>query len=348
MSVRKEGNGWRADVKIRLPDGHVVRARKKLRTKREAEMMEHQLRKALLDGTYNARRDEEKKEVPTLAEWAEEYQRKYSRVNNKASTVLAKECVLREHLLPTLGERRIDSISRLNIEGWKAELLDKGLSPKSINNALSVLRHILSTAEAYGLIEHVPTVHWLKVPTPKWRFLEVEDVRRLLASATELRSMMVAALRTGMRAGELRGLQWQDIDFTRGLVTVSRNLVRGEYTTPKNGRTRTIPMSDELAALLKSERHLRGPLVWCHEDGSAWDENSMRVVLDRTIRAAGLRPLFGWHVFRHTFASHLVMAGSPMSVVKDLLGHGTIVMTDRYSHVAPDVMRAAIGRLGAI
>lgn len=345
MSVRKEGNGWRADVKLRLPDGRVVRARKKLRTKREAEMMEHQLRKALIDGTYDSRRDEEPKEVPKLAEWASEYMESYSAVNNKESTQRSKKHAIRNHILPVLGEQHLDEIGRRDIEKLKAELIAKGLKSKTINNYLTILRNMLATAQRWDIIEHVPVVQWLKAERPRWRWLDERELELLLAASGEWRSIILVAVRTGLRAGELRGLQWGDIDFARGTLMVSRNIVYGEETTPKSGRSRVVPLADDAMEALRGQRHLRGPFVWPSADGTGAIAES---VMLRGIRAVAKKAGIGriaWHVLRHTFASQLVIAGVPIRVVQELLGHATISMTERYSHVAPDAMRAAVQKL---
>jgi site-specific recombinase XerD len=122
---------------------------------------------------------------------------------------------------------------------------------------------------------------------------------------------------------------------------VRQNVVNGRIGTPKSGKPREIPLGDEVTAALKSHRHLRGPLVFCAMDGKMFTAGEQKWPLWRTCKRAGLR-LIGWHVLRHTFASHLVMRGAPMKVVQELLGHATIVMTMRYAHLAPEIARDAV------
>ena len=117
-------------------------------------------------------------------------------------------------------------------------------------------------------------------------------------------------------------------------------------TEPKSGKGRDIPLGDEAIAALKAERHLRGPLVFCDAAGRMWKKNEVKHPLWRACRKAGLRQI-GWHVLRHTFASHLVMRGAAMKVVQELLGHATIEMTMRYAHLSPDVKRDAVQLLDA-
>ena len=126
-----------------------------------------------------------------------------------------------------------------------------------------------------------------------------------------------------------------------------RSVTRGFVTEPKSGKGRDIPLGDEAIAALKAERHLRGPLVFCDAAGRMWKKNEVKHPLWRACRKAGLRQI-GWHVLRHTFASHLVMRGAAMKVVQELLGHATIEMTMRYAHLSPDVPRHAVKLLDGL
>jgi integrase len=153
--------------------------------------------------------------------------------------------------------------------------------------------------------------------------------------------MILVALRTGMRIGELMALQWQDVDLVAGRITVRHNVVWGHHGTPKSGKPREIPLSNDALAALKSHRHLRGALVFCDDGGHLLTEGEVRHPLWRACKRAGLRQIT-WHVCRHSFASHLVMRGVPIRAVQELMGHSTILMTMRYAHLAPEVTRDAV------
>jgi integrase len=122
---------------------------------------------------------------------------------------------------------------------------------------------------------------------------------------------------------------------------VRRNVWRGHTGTPKSGRNREIPLSDDALKALKAQRHLRGDLVFCAERGRGLAENECKHPIWRACKRAGLRRI-SWHVLRHTFASHLVMRGVPLKAVQELMGHATIEMTMRYAHLSPDVRRNAV------
>ena len=117
-------------------------------------------------------------------------------------------------------------------------------------------------------------------------------------------------------------------------------------TTPKNGKPREVPLSEQALKALKRHRHLRGPLVFCELDGRALTHTAVKWPLWRACKKAGLR-LVQWHVLRHTFASHLAMRGAPLKVVQELMGHATIQMTMRYAHLYPEVARQHVMLLDA-
>jgi integrase len=205
-------------------------------------------------------------------------------------------------------------------------------------------------ARKRDLIESVPEVEWLRTERPDFDFLDFEEADRLLGAATgEWRTTILVALRTGMRQGELRALRWQDIDLVAGRIFVRQNVVRGHVGSPKSGKPREIALGEDVRAAQAAHKlaHYRGALVFTDRHGHMLTEGEMKHPLWRASRAAGLRRL-GWHVLRHTFASHLVMRGAPLKAVQDLLGHSTIQMTMRYAHLSADVARDAVRLLDKI
>jgi integrase len=159
--------------------------------------------------------------------------------------------------------------------------------------------------------------------------------------------MAIVALKTGLRQGELLALRWEDVDLVAGQLRVRRSVTRGVITVPKSGKGREVPLGDEVLSALKAERHLRGPLVFCTADGRMFKKNECKHPLWRACKRAGLRQI-GWHALRHTFASNLVMRGAAMKAVQELLGHATMEMTNRYSHLSPEVSRHAVKLLDGL
>ncbi len=115
----------------------------------------------------------------------------------------------------------------------------------------------------------------------------------------------------------------------------------GEQSTPKNGKTRIIPMNADVMQALDAHRHRKGIWVFCDKMGAPLRDNLCKAPIKRAYKQAGLRHI-SWHVLRHTFASHLVMRGAPLPTVQELMGHSTITMTMRYAHLSPDAKRDAV------
>lgn len=344
MSVGKRkdrGGKWYIHIKMKLPDGavHEERRLSPVQTKRGAERYERQRREEILNPTP-VRID-----APTLAEFWGEYVG-YAETNRKAATVLAKKSMMRLHLLPVFGSRKLDEIDRRSLESYKVRKAKEGLAAKTINNQLTALRSILTTARDWGQVEQLPVFEWLKTEKPDFDFFDFDEAERLIAGADPglWQTMVLVALNTGMRFGELMAWRWDDVDLQARRMRVARNWSAGVISSPKGGRPREAPLNSRVVAALKSWRHLRGELVFCREDGSMIPHAQMTRPLWRACRRAGLRRV-GWRVLRHTFASHLVMRGVPLKAVQELMGHATMDMTLRYAHLSPNVSRDAVEAL---
>lgn len=367
MSVRRDNRSksghWYYRKLIRLADGRRVRIFGVPTTvglpdsKAGAEEAERQhIDRVLRTGEVTQTPPESpKKEVITVREFSKLFI-ETSLIQNKPSTVDAKNAALTCHLLPLIGDLPLDGVTYAVIEDLKLALAKKKitrvaadkldtartLSPKTINNCLIVLRRMLMVARKRGLITQVPEFELLKAPLPDFDFLDFEEADRLVAAAQgELRTMILVALRTGMRHGELLALRWQDVDLVAGRITVRQNVVRGIIGTPKSGKPREIPLGEDVHAALKAHRHLRGPLVFCGADGRMLTDSEQKNPLAHTCKRAGLRSI-GWHALRHSFASHLAMRGVTLKVIQELLGHASILMTMRYAHLAPQISRDAV------
>jgi integrase len=200
------------------------------------------------------------------------------------------------------------------------------------------------------LIERVPTIRWLKTREADFDFLSFAEADRLIATADpEWRAMIIVALRCGLRIGELRALRWRDLELgpVNPALHVRQAMAREVLGTPKSeaGR-RTVPLCRSAAAALRAHlRHLHSEIVFAQPDtGEILTEAMTRTPLRRAQKAAGLRHL-GWHVLRHTFASHLVMRGAKLEAVKELMGHSTIDQTMRYVHLSPQFRQDTIALL---
>lgn len=347
MAVRKISGAWRVDFQIRLKRYRFVSPEN---TREGALAYEAYLRQRLARGEdlESIVKPKAVKEEPKLIfrAFAEKWFETYVLPNNKPSTHRSKRNALDRHLIPYFGDRPLSEITALAVEEFKACKLKQGLSSKSINNILSVLRKSLTSAEEWELLARMPRIKWLRVAPPISRFLSVEEADRLLLGAENLfwYAMILCALRTGMRIGELCALDWSDINWERRTLTVRRSVVEGVMDSPKNNRTRTIPMAEDLYELFLGRRKKSG-LVFPGSDGNHMRKSSWPwKALTRACRRAEL-PVIGWHVLRHTFASELTARSVPMKATQMLLGHSTIQMTERYSHLAPSSLQTAVETL---
>ncbi len=337
---------WMIDVFVEHPNGKRERIRKvaPVQTKRDAERYERELRRGMLLGVRATDEDQEvkPKEAPTFATFVKLFEATYVKTNNKPSEAETKKTIFKRHLVPAFGRLKLDQIGAKEIEGYKAKKIEKKLALKTINNHLTVLRRTLAVAVEWGDLPTIPLVKWLKAPDPEFDFLTFEEADRFMAAAdSEWQTMIVVALKCGLRQGEMLALRWEDVDLVVGRIMVRRSVTRGIITTPKSGKPREIPLGDTVLRALKSHRHLKGELVFCNERGGMLTKGECKHPLWRAAKHAGLRRV-GWHVLRHTFASHLTMRGVPLKAVQELMGHATIEMTMRYAHLSPDVRRDAV------
>lgn len=290
--------------------------------------------------------EREQTEIPTFASFSENWLQMYVAANNKASEQRTKRYILNASLIPFFGRMRIDQIETRDVERYKAQSLKSGLTRKSVNNRLTVFNKCIGTAyEWLSLKGTPPRVLWLKCSSQRTDHLSPEECDRLLSAATGVvQDMILLALRTGMRQGEIRGLQWSSIDWQSRTLAVRHS--RSDYTsaldTPKNHRMRHIPLSEDLHAMLLGRKQEKG---YVFLDGREPFTGKRATSELAKVRAkAELRPI-GWHVLRHTFASQLVMRGAPLAAVQALLGHSNVIMTMRYAHLAPSALRSAIDLL---
>jgi len=285
--------------------------------------------------------------LPTFAQFAVTWFSDYVVVNNKPSEQRSKHYMLNAALVPFFGRMRVDQIAFRDIEQYKARASRAGTSNKTINNRLTVLNTCLVTAyEWFGLEKRPPRVKKLKCPPARTDYLSWEESRRLLDASNGItHDMILLALRTGMRQGEIKGLQWTSIDWQRCLIVVrhSRYDRTGELGSPKSNRERYIPMHPDVFNLLARRKREEG---YVFEDPQGRPFNHMK--LERRLTAAcqnaKLRRI-SWHALRHSFASHLASQGVPLGAVQALLGHQSITTTMRYSHLAPSILRSAIDML---
>lgn len=314
-----------------------------------AQAYELTLRQKLARGepiTSNAQKETDQEKLFERFAW--KWFETYVVPNNKYSEQRTKKYILSASLVPYFGAMAIDSITTMHIEQYKAQLIkEANVTPKTINNRLTVLHKCLHTAyEWYGFDGRPPEIKWLKCPPSKTDYLSFQECELLLScSEGVVRELILMALRTGMRQGELRGLQWSSIDWHNRNIIVrhSRDDYRKTLGSPKSNRERVIPLDVDLYEMIYRRKKATG-YVFLDVDEQPFDNKRLSRRLARVCKKAGIRKI-GWHTLRHTFATQLSMLGTPLNTVQTLLGHSTIATTMRYAHTAPSTLRCAIDML---
>lgn len=269
----------------------------------------------------------------------------YVKNNNKYSEFLSRQYILKGRIIPFFKSKYIDEISSYNIEQYKQYLLSKqGLSPKTTNNYLCILGRCLKSAAEWGMLQTVPQIKLVKVPPQKYDYLTEAEAELLLNSAEGMwQNMILLAVRTGLRFGELIALKWEDIKFSDGILTVTRNIVRNIEGSPKNNKSRIIPLTQSVLQML-SGIDKKYEYIFHDKNGRPLKHDFCRDNLHAICKKAGLRTI-GWHGLRHSFASHLASGHNSIVAIKELMGHSDIKTTMRYAHVNLPVLKNVIQSL---
>jgi integrase len=233
------------------------------------------------------------------------------------------------------GETPAASIKPRDIEAKLRALVDDGLAVATINRFRALLCLVFRQGMKNEKVDANParlTDH-RKEDNARVRFLSQTEEEKLRAVIREHwpehEPELDIGLHTGLRRGSMYKLAWADVDFEHRLV---------REVKPKKGRTRYVPMNPvALAAFLKLHQA-------SHGNARVFDIEKPRHWFERAIAKAGITD-FHWHDLRHTFASRLTMLGVPLKQVQELMGHTSIAMTARYSHLAPAFAGDAVARL---
>jgi integrase len=301
----------------------------------------------------------------TVAELSEQFLKEYAppRIKDISNYRVEARSVHNVRILPTLKARAAASVTTADVERLRDQQLTAKLTPASVVQTLAALSKLYEWARKVGLVDCANPVHGVERPRAQHSidYLKREEVQLLLSAAAELAAasvttpatrvlhpMVTTAIYCGLRKGELTGLTWASVHLEQARIDV----VRSYRVAPKSGLARHVPMHPELVRILRawqpacppSKEGLVFPFIGPRAAymASANDDRGLRELL----RLAGCHvPKKPWHALRHTFASHAVMSGTPLYDVQKLLGHSTPMMTQRYAHLAPDHLMAAVARL---
>jgi len=287
-----------------------------------------------------------------VKKWKENYltvQQQLGRL--KPSTLRSYQSNLDGHIAPFFGAMPLSEVTLASVQQFIKALLGKGLSPKTIGNVIVILKEMFKHAVQWGHLDANP-VQYVERPRGEDKEMDVftpDEIRRMLDAQEEpLRTLLLTAVLTGMRQGELFALQWEDIDFARHQVHVRRSLWHGTLGTPKSRRSRrAIDMPPTLEqALQQLSTTRRSDFVFCSERGTPLDADNFRHrEFPAALRRAQLRRI-RFHDLRHTYTSLLIAHGAHPKYIQAQLGHASIQTTlDRYGHLMPQLHQAEAQKL---
>ena len=260
---------------------------------------------------------------------------------------------LKNHLLPTFGQRRLCDLTRFEIQAFFGRLLKK-LAPDTIHGIHRFLRKMLADAVEWKYLAENPA-RGIRMPPSRRReppFIEPSQFRELLRTLGEpARTMVLLAMMTSLRIEEILGLRWGRVDLETGVLRVVETCYRGHFSSVKSRRSeRRVPLSPIVHAALRQRRRLvkGGPmdLVFASRTGKPLnDRNLLQRFVHPACDALGI-PRLGWHALRHLHCTLLCQLGVPVAVAQAQLGHADPRITlSIYTHVIPGAQRQAVEQL---
>jgi integrase len=354
---RRRDGRWIAALTLGLDrGGRPVRRTVYGRTQAEAREKLDALRAEAAGGAVPA------PERATVGEFTDRWLEDCVRPNRAKATHRSYRGTIRNHIAPMLGGVPLRGLSPQHVQALLSEMGRRGASPRTRQMTYAVLRAALGQAVRWGLVPRNPcdAVDRPRVPRREARFLDEAGVRALLQAAQgdPLEALLVTAVTTGMRQGELLGLQWGDVNLKEGTISVNRQLLDhgmgrpelGELKTAKSRRSVALPAIAVSALARHRERlgalpHPSTQVFTDSRGGPLRKRNLLRRWFHPLVAEAGL-PRMRFHDLRHAHASLLLAAGVHPKVVQERLGHSQVSVTlDTYSHVAPSLQREAAVRI---
>ncbi len=276
------------------------------------------------------------------------------------------QSMIRKYLQPALGRLELTSITKAVVDGFYLERLrdiEAGrLAPKTARNIMTLLGSMLNEAWRQDWIGRVPHVEKPKLDEQSYCWITTEQVLVLLEAARadplhpQLEPILAVAAYTGLRAGEVLGLKWSDVDFERRLITAQRSYGK-PYT--KTGTVKRVPLLAVLVPILLAWREASSGAGWLFPTRQGQvrqpGDRHLSQHFQRALAAGGLAGVqvqggggkrFTFHDLRHSFASNWMASGGDIFKLQRILGHRSITTTMRYAHLAPRAFEADYGRFG--
>jgi integrase len=322
---RKEAGIWYADY---YADGQRVQESTGTANKRQAE-------KYLALRSSEVQRGVYVKPVQVLLPGLWERYLAYARTHKRS---WKRDEQMYGNLKAFLGTANLKNITALRVEEFQQNRV-REVAPATVNRETALLKHMFNMAERWGFYQGSNPVRWVKfLPEDNLQFQTVseQDERRLLeCSPPYLRELIVFAINTGLRYGDLLDLKWEEVDIEERRLS----LIMG-----KTRRRLEVPLNDTTAAIIAEKHAVRhGPYVF-YNPATGDRFLNLKSGFKAILKRAGLTGIT-WHTLRHTFASRLTRSGVDLVTVKELPGHSSINTTMRYAHTNHETKLRAVARL---
>lgn len=299
-------------------------------------------------------------------DWLTQWLENYIRPSVKVRTYERYHLIIEQHIKDRIGNIELDALSPLVLQKFISELLQngnrktgKGLSANSVNAVISVIQGSLRTAHLLGLSKEY-TADKLKRPKLKEKPVECFTMseqkqieQSVLNGKKDKMYGILLCLYSGLRIGELIALQWSDIDFVKGILTVSKSCHDGQdgliIDEPKTANSRRlIPLPKQLLPILKGiKKKSKSPFV-VSANGSSVSVRSYQRSFELLLKRLNI-PHKGFHSLRHTFATRALECGMDIKTLAEILGHKNPTVTlNRYAHSLMEHKSDMMNRLGKL
>jgi integrase len=316
MGIRKRGSVWWID--FTTPSGERVRQSAETDNKAKAAELHDKLKAEAWRVTLLQDRPR-RTWNDAVVRWVKETSHKATHEDDKAKL---------RWLDPYLTEKKLDTINRALIDKLVQAKLATGSANATVNRMLALLRAILRRCERdWEWIDKSPAVRLLKEPTKRIRYLSREEADRLLAELPpHLADMAGMALATGLRAANITGMRWEQVDLERRMAWVHPDQAKARRAIP-------VPLNSEAVAVLQKQlgKHREQVFTFRNNPIAATTTKAWY----NAVKRAGVAPL-RFHDLRHTFASWHVQQGTPLSVLQELGGWQSSAMVSRYAHLGAE------------
>ncbi len=345
---REEGLGWASDgwtpskaytEIVKLKEAHKkgegptsLKEKREIEKKRKEEERAEKLRK--------------EKEAITFKEFFDDTYYPNAKANKKEYTYKREDALFRLWIAPVVGNKPFKDISPFDLEKIKKSMNSKKQSPRSIQYALALIRQIFNYAKIMKIYHgDSPTknVKAPKIDNKRHKFLSHDEADKLLKAlkmkSEQLYEISLVSLHCGLRAKEIFSLKWGDVDLERRQILIKDT---------KNNSNRVAYMTNDLVEMF-SNKERKKPNELVFPDRNKKEIMKISNVFPKTVKDLKLnegivdpRDKVVFHSLRHTYASWMVENGTDLYTVKQLLGHKTLAMTERYSHVRNETLQKAV------